>query len=234
MRRIVATATAAVAAASLAIAPAFADNGKANNNPRNDRAKVVRNIVQVNGTLAGVSANAVTVTVKTASMSDATRDIANQMLAAKSVQIAVNASTVVKRGTASGLASLVVGDRVSVRATCTNGPLACTAIHIGASPAPVVLPTFSARGVVVGNTGGTVTMVVTNANTSATNPIKGGSLLGTQFTVSTDTATAVAGGSATSVATIPNYAAVQVSGTCATTTPATCTAKRITVIVPTA
>ena len=229
MRKLVATATAAIAAVSLAAAPAFADNDKNNGNDR----KPVRNVLEITGTLNSVASNSVTFTVKTASMGDATRDIANQVLASKTLTVAVTSSTIVRRGTATGLSSLVVGDRLAVRATCTNGPLACTAVRISAAPAPVTLPRFTARGVVIGNTGGNVTMVVVSASTSSTNTFTAGSILGKQFVVASDTTTAVSGGGATSVATIPNYAAVNVAGTCTTTAPAVCTAKRITVIVPT-
>lgn len=228
MRKLVATATAAIAAVSLAAAPAFADNSK-NNNDR----KPVRTVLEITGTLNAVAANSVNITVKTTSMGDATRDVANQVLAGKSLSLAVTSSTVIKRGTATGLASLVVGDRLNIRATCTTGPLACTAVRINATPAPVVLPRLTARGVVIGNTGGNVTMVVVTASTTSTNTFTAGSILGKQFTFATDTTTAVSGGTATSVATIPNYAAVNVAATCTTTTPAVCTAKRITVIVPT-
>lgn len=237
-------AVATVAALVLAGSPALADN---NDNKGKGQAKQTE--VEINGTVkALVDAKTITVTVKTASMASGTKTVAAAILKAGNVNITADTTTVVKRGSASGLASVVVGDKVNVRATCTVTPLACKATRITATAAPTPTPkpttlhlSFTLSGVVVANdaTTGKVTIVPVKADDGDDNPLNPKSILGTKFIVLTDTATTVTKSGTTltgpaAVATLVDFPAVSVAGTCTSTAPLACTAKRITVLVPAA
>lgn len=231
-------AVAAVTALALTAGPAFADDNKNGNDHKNKPAKVVT--YEIGGTIATLAAPNLTVKVKNVSMGDEGRQVAKAILGAASLTVSTDTNTVINRGTAKTFASLMVGDRVQLRATCTLTPLSCKALRINASPAPVVQPpalhlNFDVTGVVIANTGTALTLVVTRAGTGDDLTLKAKSLLGTQFNVLTDTTTVVTkAGAAVTIASLTGFPAVNMAGTCTQATPAVCTAKRITVIVPTA
>jgi hypothetical protein len=237
------TSIAVLAVAALALAgtqAAFADD----NNQGKAKGKTTQLLVEATGTIKALAAPSITVTLKTASMSDKTRAVAQAMLRAGVVTFGTDTNTVFKRGTANTFASLAVGDKVELRAKCTLTPLTCVATRVIAAPAPTPKPAplhlgFALEGVVTGNSGSALTVVVVRASAGDDNPLKPKSILGTAFNVLADTSTAVVKAGVTTtglaaVATVTPYAAVNVSGTCASTLPIVCTAKRITVIVPTA
>lgn len=226
--------TAAVTALALATAPAFADDNKGKSK---DAAKQVS--IELNGTVASVvDTNTVTVLVKAASQSHDLKAL-TRTLRDTTVTVKSDTNTVVKRGgTTVKLGNLLVGDKVNVRAKCVAGtPVVCVASRVTAS-APVVKPlhlNLDVRGVVVSNASGVLGVVVVSAEAGDDNKFKAKSILGTTVTFQTDTATVVTkAGAAVTVASLVGAPAVTVSATCTAAVPAVCTAKRITVIVPTA
>lgn len=231
------TSIAALAIAALAIAGTQAAYADDNNQ---GKGKNTQQLVELTGTIKALSAPSVTVTVKNASMSDKTRAIAQAILRAGVVTFGTDTNTVIKRGSASTFASLTVGDKVELRAKCTLTPLTCVATRINAAAAPAPKPTplhlgFALEGVVTANSGTQLTVVVVRAGAGDDNPLKPKAILGTPYNVMTDTSTVVTkAGVASTVSALINFPAVNVSGTCTNATPTVCTAKRITVIVPTA
>ncbi len=238
------TSIAALAVAALAFAgtqAAYADS----NNHGKAKGKVTQKLIELTGTVTALSAPSITVNVKTASMSDKTRGIGQAVLKTGSVTFGTDTHTTFKRGTANTFGSLMVGDRVSLRANCSLNPLNCVATRVIASPARTPKPAplhlgFALAGVIQTNSGSAFTVVVVRASAGNDNPLKPKAILGTQYSVSADTNTVVvkAGVANTmgtgAVAALGTWTPVNVSGTCTNTLPTVCTAKRIAVIVPTA
>ncbi len=226
--------TAAVTALALATAPAFADNNK-----DHDGKKPVAASIEIVGTVKTVvDTSTVTVFVAENSDSHISKTLARALHHAI-VTVKSDSTTVVKRGgTAAAFTTIAVNDRVNLRATCVAGtPIVCTASRIYAM-APVVKPlrlNLGVRGVVISNAAGVLGVVVTNEpEVGSDNTFKGKTILGTTVTIQTDTATVVSkAGAAVTVASLTGFPAVSVQAICTPTTPAVCTAKRITVIVPT-
>lgn len=229
--------TAAVTALALATAPAFADDNKGK-----AEGKAKQTSVELNGTVATVvDTNTVTVLVKAASQPKALKALTKTLKDA-TVVVKSDTNTVVKRGGATvKLGALVVGDKVNVRANCaaagTPVVVTCVASRVTAVAAPAPKPLhlgLEVTGVVVSNASGVLGVVVTRADAGDDNKFKEKALLGTTVTFQTDSATVVTkAGAAVTVASLVGFPAVSVQATCTATTPAVCTAKRITVIVPT-
>lgn len=236
------TSIAALAVAVLALSgtqAAFADDN------HHGKGKQTQQLIEVTGTIKALAAPNIAVTVRTASMSDRTRTIARAMLRAVVVNFGTDTNTVIRRGNANNFPSLVIGDKVELRAKCTLTPLTCLATRVTAAPAPAPRPSplhlgFALEGVVTANSGTQFNVVVVRASAGDDTALKPRSILGTPYTVFADTTTAVLRGGGlvgtgfAAVSTVTPYAAVNVSGTCTSTLPVICTAKRITVIVPTA
>lgn len=227
--------TAAVTALALASAPAFADDNKGEGK---GLAKQVS--IEVNGTVASiVDTNTVTVLVKEASQPKELKALA-KTLKDTTITVKSDTTTVVKRnGAVVKLNGLTVGDRVNLRAKCVAGtPVVCVASRVTAVPAPAPKPlhlNIAIKGVVVSNASGVLGVVVTNAEFDRDVTLKAKAVLGTTFTLQTDTSTVVTkAGAPITVAALTGFPAVSVQGSCTNATPAVCTAKRITVIVPTA
>ena len=226
--------TAAVTALALASAPAFADN-----KGHDDHKQTGPAAIEIVGTVKSV-VDTSTVTVYVAESSDSHISKAlHKAMDHAIVTVKSDSATVVKRGgVAAAFTTIAVNDRVNLRATCVAGtPIICTASRIYAM-APVVKPlrlNLSVRGVVVSNAVGVLGVVVTNEpEVGSDNTFKGKTILGTTVTIHTDTATVVTkAGAAVTVASLTGFPAVSVQAICTPTTPAVCTAKRITVIVPT-
>lgn len=229
--------TAAVTALALATAPAFADDNKGK-----AKGHAKQTSVEINGTVASVvDTNSVTVLVKAASQPKELKALTKTL---KNVTVVVKAdtATVVKRGGATiNLGALIVGDKVNVRAKCvaagTPVVVTCVASRVTAAAAPAPKPLhlgLEVTGVVVSNASGVLGVVVTKADAGDDNKFKEKAIVGTTVTFQTDSATVVAKAGATAtVASLVGFPAVSVVGTCTAATPAVCTAKRITVIVPT-
>lgn len=250
-------AIAAVAALALVGTPAYADNnghGKGKGAEHSAAGKAhglaVRNQVQVTGSISALdTATAkVTVLVKTLPQDRALF----KTLKGTSVAFLTDTATQIRRGeTQTGFASLMVGDKVSIKATLSvttlNGvqTLSWYASRINAAAAKVETPeqnasnlNFRLGGVVVGNNGAsTLTLSVFSADFGNAVNVNEKAVVGTLFTVSTDTSTVIMRGTTSltyAQLTALSFPAVSVSGTCTATTTPVCTAKRIDVIVPTA
>ena len=226
--------TAAVTALALATAPAFADDNKGK---ATGQAKQVS--VEINGTVASVvDTNTVTVLVKSVSQPEGLKAV-TKVLKNTTVTVKSDTTTVVKRGGATvKLGNLVVGDKINLRAKYMAGPpvfFLASRVNASAAPAPKPLHLgLSVTGVVVSNASGVLGVVVTKADAGDDNKFKEKALVGTTVTFLTDTATVVTKAGATvTVASLVGFPAVSVQSTCTAATPAVCTAKRITVIVPT-
>ena len=229
-------ATAAILAIALTTAPAFADDkskGKSD-----DKGKARQSVELVGAIASVVDTSTVTVTIKGAAESKTLRSLTKSMKDA-TVTVKADTNTVVKKaGATVALGSLLVGDRVNVRATCVAGsPIVCTASRVTAVAAPAPKPLqlgLTLRGVVVSNTSGTLGVVATNVEAGKDNTFKENALKGLTVSVLTDSSTVVTKAGATqTVASLTAFPAVTVTATCTQATPAVCTAKRITVIVPT-
>ncbi|MHB0929228.1 MAG: hypothetical protein ACYC3W_10090 [Candidatus Nanopelagicales bacterium] len=213
------------------------------NNQGKDKGRAQQQLVEVNGTIRALAAPSITVAVKTASRGEGTRAFAAALLNAHSFTFATDTNTAIRRGNAKGFASLVVGDKVQLRARCTATPLTCVATRVNAAAAPAPKPAplhlgFAITGVVIAPAapvaGSTLTVVVVRASDGEDNPLLPKTILGKQFPINTDTATAVYSGDlASSFSALVNFPAVTIAGTCTSATPTVCTAKRINVIVPT-
>lgn len=236
MRRlgILAAATALV----LASAPAIADT-RATDKNKDEAAKAA---FEINGFVKNVvDTGTVTVTVKTVSQSKATKTLAKAILTAGVVTVKSDTSTVVKRGGKTvSLGSLGVGDKVNLRGVCTAGsPIVCVASRVTATAAPTPKPSplhlgLTVRGVALTNASGVVGVMVVSAETGDDNPLKAAAIRGTVVNFQTDTSTVVMkSGSPITLAALTVPAAVIVQASCTQTSPTVCTAKRITVIVPT-
>lgn len=224
-------AAATIAALVLASAPALADDNKGKGEGLKKQAAV-----EINGTVASiVDTSTVTVLVKAASRPKALKSL-TKTLKDTTITVKSDTNTVVKRdGTVTTLGALTVGDKVNLRATCVAGtPVVCVASRVTAVSVKLHLG-LGVRGVVVSNAAGVLGVVVTSADAGDDNTFKERAILGTTFTFQTDTATVVTKAGATvTVASLTGFPAVNVQATCTAATPAVCTAKRITVIVPTA
>ena len=238
------TSLAALTVAVLALAGTQAAVAADNKNHQGkDKGKVQQQLVEVNGTIKALAAQSITVTIRTASMGEGTRATAVALLKAKDFAFATDTNTAIQRGNVKGFAGLVVGDKVELRAKCTAAPLTCLATRVNAAAAPAPKPTplhlgFAITGVVIAPTapaaGSTLTVVVVKASDGDDNPLSPKTILGKQFPISTDTATAVySGGLASNFGALTNFPAVTIVGNCTAATPTVCTAKRISVIVPT-
>lgn len=231
--------TAAVTALALATAPAFADDNKGK---ANGLAKQVS--VEINGTVAAVvDTNTVTVLVKAASQPKELKALTKTLRGA-TITVTADTATVVKRGGAViKLGALLVGNKVNIRAKCgatgTPAVLTCVASRVTAAAGPTPKPDnqhlgLAVTGVVVSNASGVLGVVVTKADAGDDNTFEEKAIVGTTFTFQTDSATVVTKAGATvTVASLIGFPAVSVVSTCTAATPAVCTAKRITVIVPT-
>lgn len=226
---------AAVAALALASTPAFADDDKGK-----AKGLAKQTSVEVNGTIASVvDTSTVTVLVKAASQPKALKALTKTLKDA-TITVKSDTKTVVKRGGATvKLGSLVVGDKVNVRATCavTGNPatVVCVASRVYATAVKVEPKHvgIEVRGVVVSNASGVLGVVVTGAEVGDDNTFKAKAILGTTFTFQTDSSTVVTkAGAAVTVASLTGFPAVNVTGTCTVATPAVCTAKKISVILP--
>lgn len=224
-------AAAAIAALVLASAPAFADENKG----RGEGLKK-QTAVEINGTVASVvDTSTVTVFVKAASQPKALK-VLTRALRDATITVKSDTKTVVKRGgTVTTLGALTVGDKVNLRVTCVVGtPIVCVASRVTAVAVKLHLG-LAVRGVVVSNAAGVLGVVVTSADAGDDLSFKERAILGTTFTFQTDSATVVTKAGATvTVASLIAFPAVNVQATCTAATPAVCTAKRISVIVPTA
>ena len=225
--------TAAVTALALATAPAFADDNKGKENKSSKPVSI-----EINGTVATVvDTNTVTVLVKAASQPKELKAL-TKTLKDTTITVKSDTNTVVKRnGATVKLGNLIVGDKVNLRGNCTAGaPVVCVASRVTAVPvpAPKLHLNLEARGVVVSNAAGVLGVVVTNAEAGDDNTFKAKGILGTTFTFQTDSTTVVTkSGANVTVASLIGNPAVNIVATCTAATPAVCTAKRITVIVPT-
>jgi hypothetical protein len=224
-------AAATIAALVLASAPALADDNKGKGEGHKKQTAI-----EINGTVASVvDTSTVTVLVKAASQPKALKSLTKTFKDA-TITVKSDTNTVVKRGgTVTTLGALTVGDKVNLRATCVAGtPVVCVASRVTAVAVKLHLG-LGVRGVVVSNAAGVLGVVVTSADAGDDNTFKERAILGTTFTFQTDTATVVTkAGAAVTVASLTGFPAVNVQATCTAATPAVCTAKRITVIVPTA
>jgi hypothetical protein len=224
-------AAATIAALVLASAPALADDNKGKGEGHKKQTAI-----EINGTVASVvDTSTVTVLVKAASQPKALKSLTKTFKDA-TITVKSDTNTVVKRGgTVTTLGALTVGDKVNLRATCVAGtPVVCVASRVTAVAVKLHLG-LGVRGVVVSNAAGVLGVVVTSADACDDNTFKERAILGTTFTFQTDTATVVTkAGAAVTVASLTGFPAVNVQATCTAATPAVCTAKRITVIVPTA
>jgi len=223
--------TAAVTALALASAPAFADDNKGKGEGLKKQTAI-----EINGTVASiVDTSTVTVVVKAASQPKALKSLTRTLKDA-TITVKSDTRTVVKRGgTVTTLGGLTVGDKVNLRATCAAGtPVVCVASRVTATVVKQHLG-LAVRGVVVSNAAGVLGVVVTGAESGDDNTFKTKTIVGTTFTFQTDSATVVTKAGATvTVASLTGFPAVNVQATCTAATPAVCTAKRITVIVPAA
>lgn len=227
------TAAAALALAlALGSAPAMADN------------KSARGEVEITGVVKTVlDAKTLSVYASHASPSRDAKALASAIEKAAAINISMGTNVVIHRGTSTAFTAIAVGDRVSIRATCTL-PVApatvitCVATRVNATAAPTPTPApqhlnFDITGVVVANTAGTLQVVVVKASDGDDNPLDTHAILGTKMTVLTDTSTVVVKKNVTvptGVASLVDFPAITASGACTATAPVACTAKRITVI----
>ncbi len=251
-------AVAAVAALALVGTPAYADNnghGKSRGHEHASEARghghSERNRAQVTGSITAVDTSTAKVTVLVKTLPQA-RNLFRH-LKGTSVTFLTDTATQIHRGeTQTGFASLTVGDKVSIKAlltvTTSNGvqTLSWYAQRINAAaprlPAPAPAPqpanlNFRLGGVVVGNNGvNTLTSSVYAANFGGGLTLKGNAVVGTSFTVQTDTATVIMRGTSqltyAQLITLP-FPAVTMTGTCTAVAAPVCTAARIDVAVPT-
>lgn len=226
---------AAVMALALVGGPALADDDKNKNKDRDKQTSV-----EINGTVASVvDTSTVTVLVKAASQPKALKALTKTLKDA-TITVKSDTKTVVKRGGKTVvLGALAVGDKVNVRATCslvgTPATVVCVASRVYATAVKVEPKHvgIGVRGVVVSNASGVLGVVVTSAEVGDDNTFKAKAILGTTFTFQTDSTTVVTKAGATvTVASLTGFPAVNVTGTCTIATPAVCTAKKITVILP--
>ena len=251
-------AVAAVAALALVGTPAYADNnghGKGKGSEHSSAARAhahsEKNHAQVTGSITAVDTSTAKVTVLVKTLPQDRKMF--RQLKGTSVTFLTDTATQIRRGeTQTGFASLMVGDKVSIKALLTvstsNGvqTLSWYALRINASapqlPAPTPAPqpaslNFRLGGVVVGNNGvNTLTSSVYAANFGGGLTLKGNAVVGTTFTVLTDTSTVIMRGNTqltyAQLLALP-FPAVTMTGTCTAVATPVCTAARIDVAVPT-
>ena len=195
--------------------------------------------IEMVGSVASV-VNATTITVKVTNTSadDHARTIARAMRNT-TVTLTTDTKTVIRRSGIVPLTSVLVGDKVSVKALCTGtaAPFTCLATRINAAPAKPAKPT----NYTVGLTGAILTIPTASSFTMRASGYSddehGNSLeklLHNQIvTVNTDTKTVITSDDtvvAFSMLTVGTV--VKVKATCASATPFTCLASRISVVPP--
>ncbi len=253
-------AVAAVAVLALVGTPAYADNGHGKGRGSEHSSEAhghwhgLKNQAQVTGSIAALdTATAkVTVLVKTLPQNRALF----RTLKGTSVTFLTDTATWIRRGeTQTGFASLMVGDKVSIKATLTvstlNGvqTLSWYASRINASgprtwtPAPTPAPTesnldFRLGGVIVGNNAvNALTLSVFSSHFGDGVSATGKASVGSLYTLYTDSSTVITRGTTNlSFAQLIalSFPPVSVTGTCTAAVTPVCTAKRIDVMVPTA
>ena len=194
--------------------------------------------VDITGTVVAVASPQVQVLVKSAPEGS----LLSKQVRGTRIWLNTDTATIIRRGSASTLTSLLVNDKVTIRAMVTlnsnlnPSTLTWYATRINVSVPRLPRPNVKVTGVIVTNSlsvPGTIGLVVTHADGGRVASMREKAVLGTNVSFNIDpTTTASKQGKPVALTTLVGFPAVNLTALCTTSGTTTCTVRNIEVLAP--